>query len=117
VSDASERLLAAEITREQLYRKLHDELPYDSAIRPESYTTRKDGSIEIHQQIVIARDSQKAIVLGKKGAMIKAIGEAARKELAELLDAKVHLFLHVKVEEGWADSRDLFEEIGLEWVR
>ena len=117
VSDASERLLAAEITREQLYRKLHDELPYDSAVRPESYTHRKDGSIEIHQQIVVARDSQKAIVLGKRGAMIKAIGEAARKELAELLDAKVHLFLHVKVEEGWAESRDLYEEIGLEWVR
>ncbi len=117
VSDASERLLAAEITREQLYRKLHDELPYDSAIRPESYTLRKDGSIEIHQQIVIARDSQKSIVLGKNGSMIKSIGEAARKELSELLETKVHLFLHVKVEEGWADSRDLFEEIGLEWVR
>ncbi|MCW1428610.1 GTPase Era [Novosphingobium sp. JCM 18896] len=117
VSDASERLLAAEITREQIYRKLHDELPYDSAIRPESYTHRKDGSIEIHQQIVVARDSQKAIVLGKNGAMIKAIGEAARKELSALLEAKVHLFLHVKVEEGWADSRDLFEEIGLDWVR
>lgn len=117
VSDASERLLAAEITREQIYRRLHDELPYDSAIRPESYTHRKDGSIEIHQQIVVARDSQKAIVLGKNGTMIKAIGEAARKELAELLEAKVHLFLHVKVEEGWADSRDLFEEIGLDWVR
>jgi GTP-binding protein Era len=117
VSDASERLLAAEITREQLYRQLHDELPYDSAVRPESYTHRKDGSVEIHQQIVVARDSQKAIVLGKRGARIKAIGEAARKELAELLGVKVHLFLHVKVEEGWAESRDLFEEIGLEWVR
>lgn len=117
VSDASERLLAAEITREQLYRKLHDELPYDSAVRPESYTHRKDGSIEIRQQIVVARDSQKAIVLGKRGAMIKAIGEAARKELAELLETRVHLFLHVKVEEGWAESRDLYDEIGLEWVR
>jgi GTPase len=117
VSDASERLLAAEITREQLYRKLHDELPYDSAVRPESYSHRKDGSIEIHQQIVVARDSQKAIVLGKKGAMVKAIGEAARKELSELLETNVHLFLHVKVEEGWADSRDLFEEIGLDWVK
>jgi GTP-binding protein Era len=117
VSDASERLLAAEITREQLYRKLHDELPYDSAVRPESYATRKDGSIEIHQQIVIARDSQKGIVLGKKGAMIKAIGEAARKELAELLETKVHLFLHVKVEENWADDREIYEQIGLDWVK
>ncbi|MBW8784237.1 MAG: GTPase Era [Novosphingobium sp.] len=117
VSDASERLLAAEVTREQLYRKLHDELPYDSAVRPESYTHRKDGSIEIHQQIVVARDTQKAIVLGKRGAMIKTIGETARKELAELLGAKVHLFLHVKVEENWAEAKDLYEEIGLEWVR
>jgi len=117
VSDASERLLAAEITREQLYRQLHDELPYDSAVRPESYQHRKDGSIEIHQQIVIARDSQKAIVLGKRGAKLKAIGEAARKELAELLETKVHLFLHVRVEENWAESREIYEEIGLDWVR
>lgn len=117
VSDASERLLAAEITREQLYRQLHDELPYDSAVRPESYTYRKDGSVEIHQQIVIARDSQKGIVLGKGGARLKAIGEAARKELAELLGVKVHLFLHVKVEENWADSREIYEEIGLDWVK
>ncbi|WP_324742710.1 GTPase Era [Tsuneonella sp. CC-YZS046] len=117
VSDASERLLAAEITREQLYRQLHDELPYDSAVRPESYQTRPDGSIEIHQQIVIGRDSQKPIVLGKRGARIKAIGEAARKELAELLGVKVHLFLHVKVEENWAENRELYEAIGLDWVK
>ena len=118
VSDASERLLACEITREQLYRQLHDELPYDSAVRPESYTVRSDGSVEIHQQIVIARDSQKGIVLGKGGSKLKSIGEAARKELAELLGCKVHLFLHVKVEENWADSnKEIYEEIGLEWVR
>lgn len=117
VSDASERLLAAEITREQLYRQLHDELPYDSAVRPESYATRRDGSIEIHQQIVIARDSQKAIVLGKGGSKLKSIGEAARKELAELLGVKVHLFLHVKVEEGWAEAKEIYEEIGLDWVK
>ena len=117
VSDASERLLACEITREQLYRRLHDELPYDSAVRPESYTARKDGSVEIHQQIVVARETQKAIVLGKGGAQIKAIGEAARMELAGLLGHKVHLFLHVKVEENWAEARDLYEEIGLDWVK
>jgi GTP-binding protein Era len=117
VSDASERLLAAEITREQLYRQLHDELPYDSAVRPESYQQRRDGSIEIHQQIVIARDSQKGIVLGKGGSKLKAIGEAARKELADLLGVKVHLFLHVKVEENWAESREIYEEIGLDWVK
>ncbi len=117
VSDASERLLACEITREQLYRQLHDELPYDSAVRPESYATRKDGSVEIHQQIVIARNSQKGIVLGKGGSKLKAIGEAARKELAQLLGVTVHLFLHVKVTEDWADDKEIYEEIGLEWVK
>jgi GTP-binding protein Era len=117
VSDASERLLAAEVTREQLYRQLHEELPYDSAVRPESYTQRKDGSLEIRQQIVIGRESQKAIVLGKRGARIKAIGEAARKELSEMLGVPVHLFLHVKVDEKWAESREIYEEIGLDWVR
>lgn len=117
VSDASERLLACEITREQLYRQLHEELPYDAAVRPEAYTQRKDGSVEIRQQIVVTRDGQRAIVLGKRGAKIKAIGEAARKELAEVLGQKVHLFLHVKVEENWAEARDIYEEIGLDWVK
>ncbi|MEA3263540.1 MAG: GTPase Era [Pseudomonadota bacterium] len=117
VSDASERLLAAEITREQLYRQLHDELPYDSTVRPESYTQRKDGSVEIHQQIVIARDSQKGIVLGKGGARLKSIGEAARKELTDLLGTKVHLFLHVKVDEKWGEDKEIYEELGLEWVK
>lgn len=117
VSDASERLLAAEITREQLYRQLHEELPYDSAVRPERYIERKDGSIEIHQQIVVTRETQRPIVLGKGGSKIKAIGEAARTELSELLGRKVHLFLHVKVEENWPESREVFEEIGLEWTR
>lgn len=117
VSDASERLLACEITREQLYRQLHEELPYDSAVRPEAYVQRKDGSVEIRQQIVVARDSQKAIVLGKRGDKIKAIGEAARKDLAEVLGHPVHLFLHVKVEENWAEARDIYEEIGLDWVK
>ncbi len=117
VSDASERLMATEITREQLYRQLHDELPYDSAVRPEKYIHRTDGSIEIHQQIVITRESQRPIVLGKGGAKIKAIGEASRKELAILLETKVHLFLHVKVDERWADAKEIYEEIGLEWVK
>jgi GTPase len=117
VSDASERLLATEVTREQLYRQLHEELPYDSAVRPESYTVRKDGSVEIHQQIVIGRDSQKSIVLGKRGARIKAIGEEARKELSAILGVPVHLYLHVKVDENWSESREIYEEIGLDWVR
>lgn len=117
VSDASERLLATEVTREQLYRQLHDELPYDSAVRPEKYEVRRDGSVEIHQQIVIARSSQRSIVLGKQGARIKAIGEAARKELSDILGVKVHLYLHVKVDENWSDSREIYEEIGLDWVK
>ncbi|KEO86944.1 MAG: GTPase Era [Erythrobacter sp.] len=117
VSDASERLLAAEITREQLYKQLHEELPYDSAVRPEQYKTRPDSSLEIHQQIVVARDNQRAIVLGKGGSRIKAIGEAARKELSEVLGVKVHLFLHVKVLENWSEDKEVFEEMGLDWVR
>ena len=84
---------------------------------PEKYEQRKDGSIEIHQQIVVGRESQRPIVLGKGGAKIKAIGEAARKELSELLGVKVHLFLHVKVEENWAENREIYEEIGLDWGR
>ena len=117
VSDASERLLAAEVTREQLYRQLREELPYDSAVRPESYTERPDGSVEIRQQIVVGRASQKPIVLGKQGSRIKAIGEAARAELSEILGRKVHLFLHVKVDENWAENREIYEEMGLDWVR
>lgn len=117
VSDVSERLLATEITREQIYQQLHEELPYDAAVRHEQYLTRPDGSVEIHQQILVARDSQRPIVLGKGGQRIKAIGEAARGELAEILGVKVHLFLHVKVSENWSEDRELFEEIGLEWVK
>ncbi|MXP09305.1 GTPase Era [Pseudoblastomonas halimionae] len=117
VSDASERLLAAEVTREQLYKQLREELPYDSAVRPESYTERDDGSVEIHQQIVVARDNQRAIVLGKGGSMIKSIGQAAREELSEMLGRKVHLFLHVKTEEGWDEDREFYEAMGLEMPR
>ncbi|RJY08667.1 GTPase Era [Aurantiacibacter aquimixticola] len=116
VSDASERLLAAEVTREQLYRQLHEELPYDAAVRHESYEQRPDGSVEIRQQIVIARSSQKPIVLGKGGRRIREIGEEARKELSEILGQKVHLFLHVKVDERWAENREVYEEMGLDWV-
>ena len=117
VSDASERLLAAEITREQLYKQLHEELPYDSAVRHELYKHRPDGSLEVHQQIVVGRESQRPIVLGKGGSRIKAIGEAARQELSEILGVKVHLFLHVKVSENWAEDKEIFEEMGLDWVR
>ena len=116
VSDATDRMLAAEVTREQLYHQLHAELPYDSAIETEKFEERPDGSAAIHQQILVARDSQKAIVLGKGGTRIRAIGEAARKELSALLGRKVHLFLHVKVNPKWEEDRGLYREIGLDWV-
>ncbi|HEY0324534.1 MAG TPA: GTPase Era [Allosphingosinicella sp.] len=116
VSDATDRMMAAEVTREQLYLKLHAELPYASAIETEKYEERKDGSVAIHQQILVGRPTQKAIVLGKGGTMIRQIGEAARTELAELLGRKVHLFLHVKVKPDWEEDRGLYREIGLDWV-
>ena len=116
VSDTSERLLAAEVTREQLYLQLHAELPYASAIQTEKYEERGDGSVAIHQQILVARPTQRAIVLGKGGSRIKQIGAAARAELSQLLGRKVHLFLHVKVKPDWEDDRGLYEEIGLDWV-
>ena len=116
VSDATDRMLAAEVTREQLYHQLHAELPYESAIETEKFEERPDGSAVIHQQILVARDSQKAIVLGKGGSRIRAIGEAARQELAQLLGRKVHLFLHVKVNPKWEEDRSLYREIGLDWV-
>jgi GTP-binding protein Era len=116
VSDATDRMLAAEVTREQIYLQLHAELPYESAIETEKFEERKDGSAVIHQQILVARDSQKAIVLGKGGSRIRAIGEAARTELAGLLGRKVHLFLHVKVNPKWEEDRGLYREIGLDWV-
>jgi GTP-binding protein Era len=116
VSDASERLAASEVTREQLYLQLHAELPYASAVETEKYEERRDGSVAIHQQILVGRPTQRAIVLGKGGARIKAIGEAARAELGQLLGRKVHLFLHVKVKPDWEEDRGLYREIGLDWV-
>lgn len=116
VSDASERMLAAEITREQLYLQLRNELPYASAVETEKFEDRRDGSAAIHQQILVARDTQKAIILGAKGARLKEIGLRARAELATLLGRKVHLFLHVKVDPRWEEDRGLYRDIGLEWV-
>ena len=116
VSDATDRMLAAEVTREQLYLQLHAELPYASAVETEKYEERRDGSVAIHQQILVARDTQKAIVLGKGGTRIKAIGAAAREQLAALLGRKVHLFLHVKVKPDWEEDRGLYRDIGLDWV-
>jgi GTPase len=116
VSDATDRMMAAEVTREQLYLQLHAELPYASAIETEKYEERRDGSVAIHQQILVGRDTQKAIVLGKGGARIKEIGAAARAELSAALGRKVHLFLHVKVSPKWEEDRGLYREIGLDWV-
>ena len=116
LSDATDRMVAAELTREQLYLQLHAELPYASAVETEKWEDRKDGSTVIHQQILIERDSQKAIILGKGGSRLKAIGQAAREAISEHLGRKVHLFLHVKVNPRWDEDRGLYREIGLEWA-
>jgi GTPase len=116
LSDATDRMVAAELTREQLYLQLHAELPYSSAVETEKWEDRKDGSTVIHQQILVERDSQKAIVLGKGGSRLKAIGAAAREAISEHLERKVHLFLHVKVNPRWDEDRGLYREIGLEWT-
>jgi GTP-binding protein Era len=116
VSDATERALAAEVTREQLYLQLHAELPYASAVETEAFKEREDGSVEIHQQILVERPTQRAIVLGKGGSRIKEIGARARAQLKELLDRPVHLYLHVKVKPGWDEDRDVYRDIGLDWV-
>ncbi|PZU57549.1 MAG: GTPase Era [Sphingobium sp.] len=116
VSDATDRMLAAEITREQLYHQLHAELPYAAAVDTEKYSERPDGSVEIHQQILVARSSQRAIVLGKNGQRLKEIGSKARGELSSLLGVPVHLYLHVKVKENWEDDRSIYRDIGLDWV-
>ena len=116
VSDATDRLTAAEITREQLYHQLHAELPYASAVNTEKYEERDDGSIEIHQQILVGRPTQRAIVLGKGGVRLKEIGSRARAEIASTLGVRVHLYLHVKVNPKWEEDRGLYRDIGLEWV-
>ena len=116
VSDATDRMIAAELTREQIVNQLHQELPYATAVETETWQDRPDGSTEIRQQILVERDSQKAIVIGKGGQRLKAIGAAARAEIAEHLGRPVHLFLHVKVNPRWDEDRGLYREIGLEWA-
>ncbi len=117
VSDASERILAAEITREQVFRQLHAELPYAIAIAMEQYKERPDGSLEIHQQILVEKTSQRAIILGKGGHQIKGIGAKAREELSNILGKKVHLYLHVKVSANWDEDKSLYQDMGLDWVK
>ena len=114
-ADIPLRLLAAEITREKLYLRLHDELPYATSVETEKWEERKDGSVKIDQVIYVEREGQKAIVLGKGGRAVKAIGEAAREEMEEIFARRVHLFLFVKVRENWAESREHYREIGLEY--
>ena len=117
ISDAPMRQLAAEITREKLYLKLHQELPYQSTVETEKWEERKDGSVRIEQTIYVERESQRKIVLGKGGQTIKAIGEASRKEIADIVEAKVHLFLFVKVREGWGDDPERYRAMGLEFPK
>ena len=116
VSDATDRMIAAELTREQVINQLYQELPYAAAVETETWEDRPDGSTAIRQQILVERDSQKGIVIGKSGARLKAIGAAAREEIARHLGRPVHLFLHVKVNPKWDEDRGLYREIGLEWA-
>jgi GTP-binding protein Era len=117
VSDLPLRMLAAEITREKLFLRLHDELPYAATVETESWKELRNGAVRVEQTIYVERESQKKIVLGKGGQAIKAISMAARKEIAELAEAPVHLFLFVKVRESWADDPERFRQMGLEFPR
>ncbi len=114
-ADLPMRLLAAEITREKIYLRVHDELPYAAAVETTAFEDRPDGSVRIEQTVYVERDSQRAIVLGKGGQTLKWIGQAAREELGDLMDRKVHLFLTVKTDERWAERRDLYGQVGLDF--
>lgn len=117
LADISERLLAAEVTREKVFLRLHDELPYASTVETEAWQDKKDGSVRIEQTIYVQRESQKPIVLGKGGATIKKIGELARAELEQMFERRVHLFLFVKVREAWQDDPERYEAMGLEFPK
>lgn len=117
MSDAPLRQLAAEITREKLFHRLHQELPYQSTVETEAWEEKKDGSVRIEQTIYVERESQKKIVIGKGGQTLKAIGADARKEIAAIVEAPVHLFLFVKVREGWGDDPERYREMGLEFPK
>jgi GTP-binding protein Era len=117
ITDAPLRQLAAEITREKLYLRLHQELPYQSTVETEAWTEVRGGAVRIEQTIYVARESQRKIVLGKGGQTIKAIGADARREIADMIEAPVHLFLFVKVRERWGDDPERYREIGLEFPK
>ena len=115
LSDAPERLIAAEVTREQIFLQLRDELPYGSTVETERWEDRNDGSVRIEQVIFVQRPSQRAIVLGEGGQRIKAIGARARAELERMLERRVHLFLFVKVRENWIEDRERYTALGLDY--
>ncbi|NQU59528.1 MAG: GTPase Era [Rhodospirillales bacterium] len=115
ISDMPGRLTAAEITREQLYLQLHNELPYAATVETETWQEKDDGSVRIEQVIFVERGSQKAIVLGKKGSRIKSLGENARKELEEIFERRVHLFLFVKVRDNWGEDPERYRDLGLDF--
>ena len=117
ISDAPLRSLAAEITREKILERLHDELPYQITVETEQWKDMADGSARIEQTIYVTRESHKKIVIGEKGRTLKSIGTAARKEIAEAAETRVHLFLFVKVRENWADDPERYREMGLEFPR
>ncbi len=117
ISDLPARMLASEITREKLYNRLHDELPYDSTVETESYEERKDGSIRIEQTVYVVREGQRKIMLGKNGETIKVISKSAREELEKLFETRVHLFLFVKVRENWGDEPERYERMGLDFPK
>jgi GTP-binding protein Era len=117
ISDAPLRQLAAEITREKIFERLHQELPYHSTVETDSWEERPDGSVRIEQTVFVERDSQRMIVLGKGGQTIKAIGQLSRRDIAEIAEKPVHLFLHVKVRENWGDDPARYREMGLEFPR
>jgi GTP-binding protein Era len=114
-ADIPARLLAAEITREKVYLRVHEELPYAASVETTAFEERRDGSVRIEQSIFVERDGQRGILLGKGGQTLKWIGEASRLELTELLDRPVHLFLHVKVKATWAEDRGFFADVGLDF--
>ncbi len=114
-SDLPMRMLASEITREKLFLRLHEEIPYISTVETEKWEERRDGSVRIEQTIFVERDSQKAIVLGRNGSTIKTISQAARQEITEALERPVHLFLFVKVRENWSDDPERYREMGLDF--
>jgi GTP-binding protein Era len=114
-ADLPARLLAAEITREKVYLRVHEELPYAAAVETTKFEERKDGSVRIEQTIYVERESQRPIVLGKGGQTLKWIGQKAREDLTTILDRPVHLFLHVQVDERWADKREFYGDVGLDF--